>query len=47
MTLTCVSAGAKFSEYEKSLYDAGEYLEYNYVHGLSVEPCRGSSRDDT
>jgi len=37
VALTCVSAGAKFSEYEKSLYDAGKYLEYNYVHGLSVE----------
>ena len=35
--LTCVSAGAKFSAYEKELYDAGKYLEYNMVHGLSVE----------
>ncbi len=37
LALTCVSAGPKFSEYEKELYDAGEYLEYNMVHGLSVE----------
>jgi 5-methyltetrahydrofolate--homocysteine methyltransferase len=35
--LTCVSAGSKFSEYEKELYDAGKYLEYNMVHGFSVE----------
>jgi len=32
-----VSAGEKFSAYEKELYDAGEYLEYNMVHGFSVE----------
>ncbi|MGB5506194.1 MAG: methionine synthase [Sulfurovum sp.] len=37
IALTCVSAGAKFSAYEKELYDAGKYLEYNMVHGLSVE----------
>ena len=37
MPLTCVSAGAKFSAYEKELYDAGKYLEYNMVHGFSVE----------
>ena len=35
--ITCVSAGAKFSAYEKELYDAGKYLEYNMVHGFSVE----------
>ena len=35
--ITCVSAGSKFSEYEKELYDAGKYLEYNMVHGFSVE----------
>ena len=35
--LTCVSAGPKFSAYEKELYDAGKYLEYNMVHGFSVE----------
>ncbi len=37
IALTCVSAGAKFSQYEKELYDAGKYLEYNMVHGFSVE----------
>ena len=37
VALTCVSAGEKFSAYEKELYDAGEYLEYNMVHGFSVE----------
>ncbi len=37
LPLTCVSAGAKFSAYEKELYDAGKYLEYNMVHGFSVE----------
>ena len=35
--LSCVSAGEKFSAYEKELYDAGKYLEYNMVHGFSVE----------
>ncbi len=37
IALTCVSAGSKFAAYEKELYDAGKYLEYNLVHGLSVE----------
>jgi len=37
IAITCVSAGLKFSEYEKELYDAGKYLEYNMVHGFSVE----------
>jgi len=37
IALTCVSAGAKFSQYEKELYEKGEYLEYNLVHGFSVE----------
>ncbi len=37
IALTCVSAGEKFSAYEKELYNAGEYLEYNMVHGFSVE----------
>jgi 5-methyltetrahydrofolate--homocysteine methyltransferase len=37
LPITCVSAGAKFSAYEKELYDAGKYLEYNMVHGFSVE----------
>jgi 5-methyltetrahydrofolate--homocysteine methyltransferase len=37
LALTCVTAGSKFSEYEKELYEAGEYLEYSMIHGLSVE----------
>ncbi|SFV62053.1 5-methyltetrahydrofolate--homocysteine methyltransferase [hydrothermal vent metagenome] len=37
IAITCVSAGARFSAYEKELYDAGKYLEYNMVHGFSVE----------
>jgi 5-methyltetrahydrofolate--homocysteine methyltransferase len=37
IAITCVSAGPKFSLYEKELYDAGKYLEYNMVHGFSVE----------
>jgi 5-methyltetrahydrofolate--homocysteine methyltransferase len=37
IALTCVSAGPKFAAYEKELYDAGKYLEYNMVHGFSVE----------
>jgi len=37
LPITCVSAGSKFSTYEKELYDAGKYLEYNMVHGFSVE----------
>jgi 5-methyltetrahydrofolate--homocysteine methyltransferase len=37
IALTCVSAGSKFSEYEKKLYNEGKYLEYNLVHGFSVE----------
>ncbi len=37
IALTCVSAGDKFSKYEKELYEAGKYLEYNMVHGFSVE----------
>lgn len=35
--LTCVSAGAALSEYEKTLYDAGDFTEYYLVHGLGVE----------
>lgn len=37
VAFTCVSAGSKFSEYEKELYDKGEFGEYHLVHGLSVE----------
>ncbi len=37
LAMTCVSAGSKLSEYEKTLYDKGEYTEYYMVHGLGVE----------
>jgi 5-methyltetrahydrofolate--homocysteine methyltransferase len=37
VALTCVSAGPKISEYERSFYEKGEYLEYNLIHGLGVE----------
>jgi 5-methyltetrahydrofolate--homocysteine methyltransferase len=37
ITLTCVSAGAKISNLEKELYEAGKYTEYYQVHGLGVE----------
>jgi 5-methyltetrahydrofolate--homocysteine methyltransferase len=37
LPITCVSAGSKFAAYEKELYNEGKYLEYNMVHGLSVE----------
>ena len=35
--ISCVSVGDKFSQYEKELYERGEYLEYNMVHGFGVE----------
>jgi 5-methyltetrahydrofolate--homocysteine methyltransferase len=37
VAFTCVSAGAKFSEYEKKLYDEGNFKEYHLIHGLSIE----------
>ncbi|KIM04463.1 MAG: 5-methyltetrahydrofolate--homocysteine methyltransferase [Sulfurovum sp. AS07-7] len=37
LPISCVSVGAKFSEYEKELYANNEYLEYNLVHGFGVE----------
>lgn len=37
LALSCVSAGAKFSAYEKELYDAGNFTEYFFVHGVGVE----------
>ena len=37
LAMTCVSAGSKLSEFEKELYDKGEYTEYYMVHGLGVE----------
>jgi 5-methyltetrahydrofolate--homocysteine methyltransferase len=37
LAFTCVSAGARFSEHEKKLYDEGNYQEYYHLHGLGVE----------
>jgi 5-methyltetrahydrofolate--homocysteine methyltransferase len=37
VALTCVSAGSRISDYERTLYDAGKYNEYYQVHGLGVE----------
>ena len=37
IALTCVSAGAKISDAERLIMDAGEYTEYYQFHGLGVE----------
>ncbi len=37
LAFSVVSAGEKFSEYEKELYAKGDFKEYYLVHGLSVE----------
>jgi 5-methyltetrahydrofolate--homocysteine methyltransferase len=37
LAMSCVSAGNKISEYEKTLYDDGKFNEYYQVHGLGVE----------
>ena len=37
LALTCVSAGAKLSDAERVIYDAGNYTEYYQFHGLGVE----------
>ena len=37
VAFSCVSAGAALSEYEKELYDTGNFTEYYLVHGLGVE----------
>ena len=34
---TLASAGAKFSEYEKVLYDEGKFTKYHHLHGISVD----------
>ena len=41
VAFTCVSAGAKFSEYEKKLYAEGNFKEYHLIHGLSIELAEG------
>jgi len=37
LALTCVSAGAKLSDAERAIMDAGNYTEYYQFHGLGVE----------
>ncbi|MDA7818102.1 methionine synthase [Sulfurimonas sp.] len=37
IALSCVSAGAKISDAERAVMDAGEYTEYYQFHGLGVE----------
>ncbi|NLO16726.1 MAG: methionine synthase, partial [Arcobacter butzleri] len=37
IALSCVSAGSVLSQYEKELYDKGEFSEYYMIHGLGVE----------
>lgn len=37
IALTCVSAGAKLSDAERKVMDAGNYTEYYQFHGLGVE----------
>jgi 5-methyltetrahydrofolate--homocysteine methyltransferase len=37
IALTCVSAGAKLSEYGRKIYDEGNYVEYHQFHGLGVQ----------
>ena len=37
LAFSCVSAGEKFSLYEKELFEKGEFKEYHLLHGISVE----------
>ncbi|WP_092128456.1 methionine synthase [Desulfurella multipotens] len=37
VAFSLVSAGEKFSEFEKSLFKNGEYKKYHLVHGLGIE----------
>jgi 5-methyltetrahydrofolate--homocysteine methyltransferase len=37
VAFTLASAGLKISDYERSLYDKGEFTKYYQVHGLGVE----------
>ncbi|MBE0492240.1 MAG: methionine synthase [Sulfurospirillum sp.] len=37
VAFTCVSTGAKFSAYEKELYDKGDFTKYHLIHGISIE----------
>ena len=37
VAFTLASAGLKISDYERSIYDKGEFTKYYQVHGLGVE----------
>jgi 5-methyltetrahydrofolate--homocysteine methyltransferase len=37
IAFSLASAGGKFSEVEKELYDVGKFTDYHHLHGLSVE----------
>ena len=37
VAFTCVSAGSRFSEYEKELYAQGKFKDYHLIHGISIE----------
>ncbi len=37
IAFTCVSAGSKFSEYEKELFEKGKFKDYHLIHGISIE----------
>jgi 5-methyltetrahydrofolate--homocysteine methyltransferase len=37
VAFTCVSAGEKISDYERTFYEKGEYNQYYKIHGLGVE----------
>ncbi|QQE12308.1 methionine synthase [Planctomycetota bacterium] len=39
--LSCVTMGSKVSKVAKQLYDANEYQQYLYTHGLGVESAEG------
>ena len=34
---TCVTAGQRISDYERVRFEAGDYREYLFLHGLGVE----------
>lgn len=37
VAFSLVSAGSKFSEFEKNLFTSGEYKRYHLIHGLGIE----------
>ena len=41
LPLTCVTMGTRVSEATKTLFEANNYTEYLYLHGLGVEAAEG------